>query len=291
MRAARLLLCVYCRRIVEPPRAEGYRVASDDPGQCPSCGEVGLIDPRQPDTASALEAIDHRERLARIPASTRSIVRGSSVAGLVVGAAIGIAILLGLYSGVGSVRPEYAVLALVGGLLIIVPLGSVGIRAVWRLWVSSRALDRPARWAFALPAATVGEESSGRIACDSPLVAPLTGRPCVAYEIGVRRDEDSTAPPGTWLLLEQRCADASIDGHRIEGDRVWLDLPRQIQPFEDPHDEKLAHLMHQRGLSPEREQLHVYESVVAEDSEVFVRRSDNGVTVLRVPPPMMVYRE
>lgn len=266
-------------------------MASDDPGQCPSCGEVGLIDPRQPDTASALQALDDRERLARGPASTRSLARTGALVGLVGGSVIGVAVLVGLYTGVGRIRPDYAMLALVGGMLTIVPLGIVSARAVWRMWLSTRALSRPARWAFALPAADheAEGERSGRITCETHLVAPLTGRPCVAYEIGVRRDEDGSAPPGTWLLLEQRCADSSVAGQRIEGDRVWLDLAREMHLFEDEGDDKLTHLMHQRGLSAERDQLHVFESVVAEDSTVVVRRTGNGVTVVRVPPPALVH--
>ncbi len=275
-----LLLCVHCRRLVERPAAAGYRLAPDDPGQCPSCGEPGLVDPRQSNTATALQAMDDEEQVARRSQGSRLAVRGATVVGMTLGAAIAMTLLVALYFGVGRGHQVFSVLALMAGVLTLVPVGLVGLRATSRLWSSTRPLPRPARWALTAASPRLHGIARGPAECDVPLTAPLTGRPCVAYEVGVREDTDVDGALGTWLLLEQRCADLSVGGHAVVGSKAALVIRREPYASEG-RDDKLRHLLTVRGLATGQTSPFVYESVVHPGATVDLLHDDAGVVVIR----------
>ena len=81
---------------------------------------------------------------------------------------------------------------------------------------------------------------------DAAGLSPLTGRPCVAYEIGIRSDDDVDAAAGTWLLRERR-------------GRVGVPLVRvEVDPFA----EGVTHFLRTRGIDPLGQDLVFFEAIV-----------------------------
>lgn len=82
----------------------------------------------------------------------------------------------------------------------------------------------PYRWSLALPPTAKpadGQEVCGHVAAaGDPLIAPLTGDACVAYEVRVTRVGASDTPAPT--LLEQRCADLKVGDLEVAGNRTLL---------------------------------------------------------------------
>lgn len=244
------------------------------------------MDPRLPDVAMTLQAMDADERLAR--ASPRRQWLGRAAVAITVPVAmLAVTVLLvALFAGVGSGHAVYPVLAVAGWVLAIVPMALVGARAVARYWSATRLPLAPARWALALPAGPVTDCVEVVVSCREPLYSPLTGQPCVGYEIGIRRDANADGAHGTWLLLEQRCTAVTAGDEVLDAADVALQLPRQpcALPDDDP---RLVHLMRGRGLNATREPVHVFETVLSVGSTVMLVRHDNGVCVLSPASPRL----
>ncbi len=135
----------------------------------------------------------------------------------------------------------------------------------------------PARWRLSItrgrPAAPVHAVLDRR--ADEPtstVVAPLSGRPCLGYEIGIREDGQLDAPDGTWLLLEQHVAPLRVAGRQLDGDAARLHLPRT--PI--TADDRLASFLRRRGLNPDGRDLVVCESILEPGASVEYQAYDGG---------------
>ncbi len=113
-----------------------------------------------------------------------------------------------------SLYSPWLVLALalfIGTVVLAMRLRDVGL--------PPRVRALPLRWRLALPNPALPSvpEPAQVLPQEDFITAPLSGRPCVAYEIGLREDDDSEGADGTWLLLEQ-----AVGAFRIKG----FDVPR-----------------------------------------------------------------
>ena len=145
----------------------------------------------------------------------------------------------------------------------------------------------PARWTMALPPAELRDEPVRGIPLPKGdlLTAPITGRPCFAYEVGIRDTPDADGKLPTWILLEQRVVDFELDGQALDGSSVHLDLDREyLGSPEDLDLEDAAKIfLRQRGFGPTTPAPHVYETIVAADAEIVVQRGPQR-SVLRMGP-------
>lgn len=231
------------------------------------------------DVVAMLRDVDDSQAIARGPASGRAFARATVVAGLVAGASILGTVLVALFFGVGKGHQVAWLLSLMFGVLILLPLGARGIGAAMRQWASTRALPRPARWALPEPRGSETVVARGPIECDEPMVSPLSGRPCVAWEVGLRRDADASGAPGTWWLLEQRCRDATVAGQAVLGSHARVEFPRQVYAGE--RGRTFEDFLQQRGLRDDHDGWHVFETVVEAGTDLIVTRAANDIVRLR----------
>lgn len=140
----------------------------------------------------------------------------------------------------------------------------------------------PARWSFAPPPeGPIERIVEGPIdPLGELLQAPLSGRPCVAYELGVRRDRSAGAPLDSWLLLEHRIAPAAVAGEPLE---ILPHLRLDREPPIDADARDLApaavDFLRRRGIVLEGDPLLLFETVVLPGAHVRLEHRDDG-TVL-----------
>jgi hypothetical protein len=113
---------------------------------------------------------------------------------------------------------------------------------------------------------------------DRALLAPLTGRGCLAYEVGVRFDDDGDAPAATWALLEQHVGEFAIDGEAMPALDLHLEVPRQCLGLATSMSLEAAAQVYlrQRGFGAESGTMRLFESIVPMDARVRVALSDGG---------------
>ena len=205
---------------------------------CPRCGAVHRADLREEAVLEQLKTMDEALVHSRGPVAR---LGGRAVAGAAIVALGGLAV-----AGAGTFVYVFAK-ALFDGLLLfkdvagLAFLGAIGMIAgiygivgfahpmFTRFGDKRRAL--PLRW---------------RGSDDAAGLSPLTGRPCVAYEIGIRSDDDVDAAAGTWLLRERR-------------GRVGVPLVRvEVDPFA----EGVTHFLRTRGIDPLGQDLVFFEAIV-----------------------------
>lgn len=267
-------LCSNCGYLRNPVIEAGYRVAAgDEPrGCCPSCGEEAWLDLRRDDVMLALSenesyALDRSVRSWALE-SASVLVLGS------VGLFLGI-MLAQLFLGTGAFMP--AGLTTIATVLAAVAI----IRRMYELGGPPRARTLPMRWRWALPSPEplrlddVSVELSG-----DPLIAPLSGRPCLAYDIAVRPDDDGRAAVGTWLLVEQQTAPLEAGGRTISAGKAWLDLSVRelfdVVSAADPH--RVERFLRERGFTPHDH--HVFETIVPLGAVVRAK-TEGGRVVIR----------
>ena len=122
----------------------------------------------------------------------------------------------------------------------------------------------------------------GPITLDDPLVAPLSGRPCAAYELAARDDDRPEAALGSWTLVEQRNAALDVAGHAVARDAAHLRLPRRhlddetLLALDDSHRRHLR----ARGLEPFDSSLVVFESILELEGVAVLAHAPDGTAVL-----------
>lgn len=256
----------------DPLRSEGGADPRDAP--CRHCGAREWADLGDAATISALRHVDAAEAPTRMSASMRAlrqvwaVTRG--VSGIAIGAALVVALLTSTLAS--------------GGLLIVLYPGVVALTIVvvatvvdaFREVRDTRPAPMPARWRLALPEArTPLAAVNGGARADGPLLrAPLTGRACLAYELGIRIDDDAGAPASTWLLIEQRSTAFVVGEHRYPPDSVRLDLPRtRVEPTALDED-RVGGIMRARGFLTTDTTLALFESIVPDAALLDVRSDE-----------------
>ncbi|MCA9709844.1 MAG: hypothetical protein KDK70_28650 [Myxococcales bacterium] len=170
---------------------------------------------------------------------------------------------------------EYAI-----PLWLLVAIALFGVALCVRLWQRRRHARRlPHRWSLPLINSS-GRRRRGQVVSLETLHAPLTGRPCVAYELAVHTADEPKAALGNFTLVEQRCADLVVDGCSYRGTGVRLELRRERIEL-DPTNEAHRRAMHIRGLEPVGDAFTVYETIVAPHALVAVS-GDETTAMLRI---------
>lgn len=230
---------------------------------CSHCGECSWIDLGRPSNALALRTNEDDD------ARRTELVPGRAIARGLMGLALGM--FVGLIGGGGWVFT--LVVAGLAGLVAVL----LTIRSAQAVRIESPQ-SLPMRWAMVLPPAAEDMQEVERIVSGSAEVrgellrAPLSGRSCAAYEIGVRRDDDAEAPLATWNLLEQKIAELVVDGDRVDPARTRLELPRQRlgSLLEFQLDEPARVYLRQRGIGAEVVSVELFETIIEPGAEVSI---------------------
>lgn len=272
------LLCMECRFLADPPRGgDPMRVDAEQPMRqpCPRCGATSWSDLRNRDTARFVDEIDAYETEERRARLRRRLVHLAVVAALAVAGLASTAVATPSHGWFGTIGALIA-LALVVAPVLASPAGA-----------STRTPPRtqPSRWHMVSPRAPRrrGTPRSGPLLTDAPLTAPLTGRPCVGYEIGVRADGKSCASPSTWALLEQRSAEGRVDGLELAADQAYLRLRRTRIGMHEVEPEHRARFLRARGLEPSDAHV-VYETIIPVGASCRVWPGGSGC------PPILEHR-
>lgn len=220
------MICTHCGYLQPPavavattgsPMRRAVEVANRA-RSCPGCGQRAWGDP-------TLEAVALGVRPPGVPPPAPEPFGAHAVTvvgyvALFVGtvACLPMALTDLRHNGALAIALLIAIAALAFGLVLVLR----GVRA------PRRVAPHPARWHFATPGTTaVHFAVRGAVRPQGALlIAPLSGRPCVAYELGVRKDAVITAPDSSWELIEQRSVAFVVGTRRISADVVRLDLPR-----------------------------------------------------------------
>lgn len=261
--------CCQCGYIEGQRLGSSYRPAGEASLEpCPHCGATDWADLRDGAVVETLG--DHLDALQ---STRRASWRGIwTLVGTLVG------LLAAVVTGLGRVHD---------GSVIVFPLVALILLMIIRGAVVDIQRGRrpkvPVRWRLALPPE---EPERARIqgAVTAPelelLQAPLSGRPCVAYELGVRSDHDANADLWSWALLEQEVAPIEVDDEPIPADRVWLELDRTEREasLDDP---AVRDLLRSRGIDPSRPGHVVFETIVERSTAVAVTEHEDGRLTLR----------
>lgn len=252
VRATGALLCSECGRLTWPDAgaASPHRMSEQTPqlADCPHCDSRAWIDLRRESTAIAIR--EGEQGVAAAESASVDILRKAGL-GVVVGSFVGILATSSLLAGFCI-----AMLAGVAG-------GLAGVRLRRMSVPPKRTL--PDRWSLALPPASEGAAVVEGVAEDVELLrSPLTGRTCVAFEVGLRQDLNSTGHLSSWALLEQRVSTMRIDGTPVEPAATFVEIPRESLGELAPEilDAAAVEWLLERGFTPVGSNLIAYESVV-----------------------------
>lgn len=173
----------------------------------------------------------------------------------------------------GLVMGEYAI-----PLWSLVALAVFGITLGVQSWQRRKhARKLPHRWSLARGGSS-GPRRGGQVRSPETLHAPLTGRPCVAYELAIHTADEPRAALGRFTLVEQRCADLEVDGAPFRGRGIRLALRRERVEL-DPANEAHRRAMQTRGLEPVGDAFTVYETIVAPHATVEVSGTEVAATL------------
>jgi hypothetical protein len=155
---------------------------------------------------------------------------------------------------------------------------AIFVHGAYREFRNGKRALYPNSWSYApKPRGRRQESLEGRVTATSTLVAPLTGRPCVAYEIGVRHDSQSEDEDWSWSLLEQRSVDLSVGGRGLDS-MPHLRLRRRV--LAEELGESACKELRKRGLDPKRPGYTVFETIVCSEEFAAAQRYGDGGWVL-----------
>ncbi len=248
----------------------GYRGTRQQPGPCPGCGEQAWADLEENAVVDGLVETDDKRWATRTWRRRGLIKLGAVVVGLL--AAVGTAL----------ARPQDGSYILFGPLLLVV-VAAIVRGAVSDLRAGRRAL-RPSQWRGAVrPPKRIVQRHRGvpsGIGDEGLLVAPLSGRPCVGYELAIRRDTNAAAAPWSWALIEQAVAPVRVQGHAVDPRTTQLALPRTHCPQGlDPV--AVRTVLRMRGMDVSRGTYELFESIIAPEQPVELELDARGRARLR----------
>ena len=279
------LVCGRCGQLAWPEstktQAPHRRDDQADLGKqpaCTHCGDKSWIDLRRESTALALRDGERQAREAN-ENRTREVVLNSTM-GTALGTFLGVIV-------VGMAWPAVAI-----GLGV----GAVAGLAKHREYSHGDPTpsELPRRWSMALPprGPSSGRREGRATAKEEPLRAPLSGTRCVAWEVGLREDDDAAGDLATWALLEQQVDALDVDGDPLDpllthlgGTRHYLGRMSELEL-----DEAAKDYLRQRGITSMTPDYFVYETVIEADLPVLVDVYEAGF-VLRAATTALAQRE
>ena len=209
-------LCMNCKYLGE-----------DSEAPCPACGAKSWMDLRHVGIAEEVRAMESRERqLIPAPVKRRGTYAGVAFGLLAAGASSALAWSQGL---------SWEAVGVWGGVVLILAT-LAGWFGFTRLFNHLHFIKRrrfPIRWRLPLPMppqdATPAQTLSGKVQPRGELLkAPISGRPCVGYEVSVLFDVAGDKRPPMWVLEEERSTAFEIDGVTIEANGATVELPSTL---------------------------------------------------------------
>jgi len=262
-----------CDRYELADGPQGYRGTRQRPGACPGCGEQAWADLEENAVVDALVETDDNRWTTRTW-RRRGVVKLGGVT-------------LGILAAVGSAlaRPGDGSIVLFGPLLLVI-IAAIVRGALSDIRAGGRA-PRATRWRGAALAPRRIVRRHRGVPTHSPnealLVAPLSGRPCVAYELAVRRDNDVAGAAWSWALVEQAVAAVRIEGHTVDPRMTQLALPRTPYP-DDVDPLAVATALRMRGLDISRGSYRLFESIIEPGRSVELEADASGRALVRQAP-------
>jgi hypothetical protein len=109
------------------------------------------------------------------------------------------------------------------------------------------------------------------------LQAPLSGRPCIGYELAILFDAEGDARPPMWVLEEEHTTDFEIGGRQIAADGATLEIP--LEPVgEDAAvmtPDEVALFLRKRGLFANDGRFEFFEALIEPGSVYELRYHDS----------------
>ncbi len=269
------LRCTSCGALVPPVAHDPRRAdaAHDEP--CPHCGSRAWVDLTENEVTRSLAEVEAYEH--------GTIDRGRRIGHwlLRIGGAISLGTMC-LLAAANSPSGIFAFLTLMVGLTAFT-FFSLGFGHATK--VEQRSL--PYRWALPLPPSAEVADDAARLrgpvsmaADDEPLIAPLSGRPCVAYRVVVRRE----GAPGNAVpaLVTQESRDLTVEGRTVLASNVRLDL--DTQPFTVGDEQQATALAYLRrhGITEADGPWVLEEGRLETDTPVLVEEAERHGAILRV---------
>lgn len=137
----------------------------------------------------------------------------------------------------------------------------------------------PRRWSMAPPPRGKWVRQVTATAHGEPITAPLSGRPCLGYEVALRWDDHGGAPLATWALVEQR---VNLDPATTlqEGAAVHLALPRErLDLTSASASAEVVRYLQTRGLDFTDGSLTIYESIIEPGMRIELTERTGGFIV------------
>lgn len=245
---------------------------------CPACGSETVLDLKQKTVGNMVREMEDERRNKVSPKAmwiaTALAVTNFFVVWLIAGEII------------SWFWPPIAIFTL-GLLLGIVALATTRVFLPrWLSWLFERSKQKgPSRWRQALPRPTVdtaiAAQDEGPCQSAGELIqAPLSGRKCLAYRIGVLFDRAGDAVPPEWVLDEQATADISVGVHRLKASGYTLLRPLTPVAADDlaMDETAMSRFLRERGLFLSDGEFVFFESIVApqEHCRVYIPEHETG---------------
>lgn len=268
-------LCTSCGRLSEPSAGDPMRTEAPSGSRgCATCGAPGLADLRQTPLVHSLCDLEKSD----VSPSGRWWV--AMVAGLL--SAIGAVVWLGAALRERTIDGFEACFLI---LLISVVISLLLARMVPLLRRSARR-SLPRRWRMPRVGKRVGATPRRRVRGHAQttvdlLRAPLSGRPCVAYEVAVRDDADPSGGWSSWRLIEQDNVGFCVGGLEIAPGEALLQVRRELiaRGTIGSKDDATRRYLRMRGLL-DSEDVYIYETIVAPGEACTASRRSGSAPVV-----------
>lgn len=269
-----------CGYLLRPAVEGGYRQMADVLGACPACADEAWLGLRDDQAMLALTENEAFSGTSRRGALRRWSGWATRTAGvfLVGGSALtACAVVLRRFIQLGAYNQwMVTVLAFFVGIVVFtMRLREIGL--------PPRVRGLPMRWRLALPSTQLPlvPDPMPAVSGQELVTAPLSGRPCVAYEIGVREDDDCDADMGTWLLLEQSTAALRIGEVDVPRDAARVRVPQRdsFKARNDEDRERMHRFLRERGF--DGHSVRVFETVLPAGVDIAACTEDGVLVVER----------
>lgn len=227
---------------------------------CPACKQRGWIDLGYTAYAEVLRAREAEDR-RHPPERLKWRIR---LASLSTGGAIGLGGVAGVVlSGLAALSAPLVVTLGAAAVGLTHAFGRHGLGRS----IMTEKIDNPSRWHIPLPLPDPRARPASRLVghvrpTGALLRAPLSGRMCVGYDLGVLFDAPGDAWPPIWVLREVHTGTYEVEGRTISADSTQIALP--ILPVAAPvldHDQQ-ARFLRERGLFLADGQFDFFEAIV-----------------------------
>lgn len=269
-----LLSCSGCGALSAPPSPDPHRgIAALRVDPCRYCGHDAWIDLTEDDATRSLAAVEAYEHHTIDPG--RRIRHWT----LRIGGATTIGLLCAFAAFYSYSFIFSTLTAMVG--LVAVCFFSLGYGQATE--VVKRSL--PYRWSLPLPPTAAIARDGARIegpvsAGDEELLrAPLSGRPCLAHRVVVRReDAPSNAVPA---LVTQQSRDLQVQGRTVLGSDVRIDLETHPVTVPQADQASVVAYLRRHGILESEGPWVLEEAVLEPGTSVVVAEAESRGAVLR----------